>query len=227
MNAPPKILEARGIGRRADGRWLLSDVSLAVAPGRRVAVVGATGSGKSLLLRSLALLDPVDDGEVLFRGQPVAPSEVPGFRREVIYLHQRPALVEGTIEENLRRARQLKVNRQRAYDRDRVTQWLSQLGRDPSFLRQSTTDLSGGESQIAALLRAMQLDPAMLLLDEPTAALDTNSTRAVEQLVTAWHEEQPDSRSLIWVSHDPLQVERIAEEVFRMAQGKLRASGPP
>ena len=195
MNEPPEILEARDLCRRAGGRSLLSEVSLAVAPGQRVAVVGATGSGKSLLLRSLALLDPVDAGEVRFRGRPVAAAEVPGFRRQVIYLHQRPALIEGTVEENLRRALQLKVHQPRSFDLDRAGRWLSQLGRPLSFLQHSIADLSGGEAQMVALLRAIQLDPAMLLLDEPTAALDADSGRAVEQLVETWHGEQRDSRA--------------------------------
>ena len=221
MNEPAEILEACGICRRAGGRALLHDVSLAIVPGQRVAVVGPTGSGKSLLLRSLALLDPVDAGEIRFRGRPVAAADVPDFRRQVIYLHQRPALIEGTVQENLRRAMQLKVHQHRALDPDRAGQWLSQLGRDLSFLQQPTTDLSGGESQMVALLRAVQLDPVVLLLDEPTAALDADSVRAVEQLVAAWYDEQRDARSLVWVSHDPRQVERVADRVLRMEQGKL------
>jgi putative ABC transport system ATP-binding protein len=218
------ILEARGICRRADHKPLLTDVSLSLAAGERLAVVGPTGSGKSLLLRSMALLDPVDAGDVRFRGRKVTAARVPDFRRQVIYLHQRPALLEGTVESNLRRALQLQAHRRRRFDAERITELVAKLGRDATFLRQSTGDLSGGESQIVALLRAIQLDPAVLLLDEPTAALDANSTSALERLIDTWFTEQPENRSLIWVSHDEQQVSRVAQRVLHMRQGRLLAT---
>jgi putative ABC transport system ATP-binding protein len=224
VNDPTAILEARGICRRAGGRTLLSDVSLAVGPGQRVAVVGATGSGKSLLLRSLALLDPLDGGEIHFWGRPVAPADVPSFRRQVIYLHQRPALAEGTVADNLRRALQLKVHRHRKLEPHRAERLLSQLGRDTAFLQQTTENLSGGEAQLVALLRAIQLEPILLLLDEPSAALDADSTRLVEQLVAAWHTEARDTRAVLWVSHDAAQVQRVADRVLHMKRGVLEAS---
>src|SRR6266478_4288314 len=104
MNSAGVLLEAQRIGRfaRESRNWLLRDVSLAVRGGDRLAIIGPTGSGKTLLLRSLALLDPTDEGQVLRLNGPISPDSVPDFRRQVIYLHQRPALIEGTVEDNLR-----------------------------------------------------------------------------------------------------------------------------
>lgn len=221
------LLEARGIGRRApasrhaEGEWLLREVSLAVEPGERVAISGQSGAGKTLLLRALALLDPVDEGEVLWRGEPVPDAAVPAYRRQAIYLHQRPALMEGTVEGNLRRPLAFAAAED-GYDPDRVRELLAAVSRDDSFLAKRTEDLSGGEAQIAALVRALQLGPRLLLLDEPTAALDREAAGAIERLVEAWFSEG-DSRALIWVSHDPEQAGRMTGRAVRLAGGRLAA----
>jgi putative ABC transport system ATP-binding protein len=219
------LLEARGLGRRVPGgEWLLHDVSLAVRPGDRVALVGPSGGGKTLLLRALAFLDPLDAGAVYWRGGPVGGGAVPAFRREVIYLHQRPSLFEGTVEDNLRLPFALKVHTGRHFDKARATGLLAALGREPSFLDKQQADLSGGEMQVTALVRALQLDPTVLLLDEPTAALDPDTARAAEALVRRWREEEA-GRAYVWVSHDPGQALRVAGRRVRMRAGRLEGEG--
>ncbi|MBW3661002.1 MAG: ATP-binding cassette domain-containing protein [Gemmatimonadetes bacterium] len=219
------LLEARGVGRRASGDegWLLRDVSLTLAAGERLAVVGPSGAGKSLLLRSLALLDPVDRGEILWRGERVADDDVPAFRRDLVYLHQRPALFEGTVVDNLRRPLSLSACGGRGWDRQRILGWLDPLGRDAAFLDKRSTDLSGGEAQIAAFLRAIQLDPRGLLLDEPTAALDATAAAALETLVDRWFGERAGERALVWVSHDAGQAERASDRIVRLEAGRIAA----
>src|SRR5689334_20444553 len=93
MNSACELLNAQALGRVVPGteQWLLRNVSLSVCAGECLAIVGRTGSGKTLLLRSLALLDAVDEGQVRWHGQPIAARDVPTFRRHVIYLHQRAA----------------------------------------------------------------------------------------------------------------------------------------
>jgi putative ABC transport system ATP-binding protein len=225
-NSDP-LLEARSLGRRRanDAGWLLHDIDVAVRPGQRVAVLGPTGAGKTLLLRALALLDPLDEGLVLASGQPVRSAAVPAFRSTVVYLHQRPALFEGNVETNLRQPFLLKVHRERQFDRDRIVALLQGLVRDGSFLEKKHRDLSGGEAQIVALLRALQLDPTVLLLDEPTAALDGESVRAIEGLLGRWYAEGAGRRAFLWVTHDSNQAERVADQVLCMQAGRI-VSGP-
>lgn len=217
------ILEARGIGRRQpEGEgWLFEKIDIAVHAGDRVALVGPSGGGKTLLLRALALLDPLDTGSVLWRGRPVPGSAVPSYRSRVIYLAQRPALFEGTAEDNLRVPYQLAIHRGRAFDLNRVRAWLAELGRDEVLLGRRMQDLSGGESQLIALLRAVQLDPEVLLLDEPTAALDPEASAAAEALVHSWYTAGAGARAYLWVSHDRAQAERVSQRKVRVRDGRL------
>lgn len=220
---PEALLQVERLSRQdpLSGRNLLDDVSLDLLAGLVTALVGASGSGKTLLLRAAALLDPVDAGQVRLLGRTPRRSEIPDFRRRAVYLHQRPALSGRTVEEALRAPLELGVHRERPFDREGIVRRLEQLGRDATFLAQAVADLSGGESQIAALLRALQLEPSVLLLDEPTAALDPTTARAVERLLLDWIAERPERRAIGWVGHDVEQVDRVAASVFVMDQGSL------
>jgi len=224
MPAHAPLLEAIKIGRYAaeTQRWLLRDVSLALAAGQRVVLVGPTGSGKTLLLRALAMLDPLEEGEVRWHGTTVSRQDLPQFRGRVMYLHQRPALREGTVLDNLQYPFSLSVHRQRQFDAVRIRHLLESLGRQADFLHKTKHDLSGGEAQITALLRALQLDPQVLLLDEPTAALDAATVTALEQCVVQWFRERPDERTIVWVSHSQDQAARIADRQVRLDAGQIR-----
>ncbi len=223
MQVAPPILEVRDLGRRAedDGEWLLHDINLKISAGDRIGLVGLSGSGKTLLLRSLAMLDPCSTGEILFGGKPVHDGSIPRFRAQAIYLHQHPVLFEGTVESNLRRPFELAVHCDKRPDRAKILDWLDMLDRDESFLSKDQQNLSGGEAQLTALLRAMQLRPKVLLLDEPTAALDAEATAAVERLTATWLDEKPTELAFVWVSHASDQAERMCDVIHRIDGGRL------
>jgi putative ABC transport system ATP-binding protein len=219
----PVILEARDLGRyaAATDTWLLRDVSLDICAGERLVIVGPSGSGKTLLLRCLAYLDPLDAGTLRWKDATLTRHTVPLFRSHVVYLHQRPALVEGTVADNLQYPFSFAIHKDRRFDEQRVIGWLRSLGRQPEFLEKSSRDLSGGEAQITALLRAMQLEPAVLLLDEPTAALDQAATQAVEQCALQWCREDVQRRTVVWVSHNQEQAARMADRVITLDAGRI------
>ena len=219
------MLTATDLHRRdaRTGATLLHPTSLAVRPGERIALTGPSGAGKSVLLRALALLDPVDDGHVTWRGETIAARAVPAYRCQVAYVRQRPALLPGTVEDNLRLPYQLHARLGRtSFDRDATISMLTRAERDASFLDKTATDLSGGEAQIAALVRTLQTDPAVLLLDEPPAALDPASAHAIETLLQHWFAQAPDRRAWVWITHDPEQAARIGQQHWRMEAGRLR-----
>jgi len=217
------LLEASHVRRTADdGSLLFEDVSVTFPAGTSTAITGPPGSGKTLLLRALGLLDPLQGGEIRFRKETISDAEVPAFRRQVMLIAQRPGLIEGTVRDNLQLPFQFAGEGQRSYDEQRVIEWLSRVDRDTGFLDRRETDLSGGESQLVSLLRSLQLDPVALLLDEPTSSLDAATTAAVETLVHDWQSADAQ-RTLIVVSHTPSQVQRLATRVVSIERGRIVA----
>lgn len=223
-NAAGLLASARRLGRRtSDGAgWLLEDVDLEVSHGERIGLAGPTGAGKSLVLRALALLDPVDRGEVLWRGRTIPDAEVPAYRSRVVYLQQRSPLVEGSVEENLR----LPFSWRRQAEppsRERLAALVESAGREAGFLGSRIDHLSGGERQTVALLRALLIEPEVLLLDEPTSALDRESAATVERLVAGWLAEGEKERAYVWVSHDPSQLDRMVDRIVSLESGRMVA----
>ncbi|BAY86132.1 ABC transporter ATP-binding protein [Calothrix parasitica NIES-267] len=209
------ILSVQSLGRKIDKYWIWSNLNFELFPGEKVAVLGASGSGKSLLLRTLAGLDGVQAGKIIFQGKTINSSYLPNWRSQIIYLHQRPALWEGTVESNLRQVYHLKANRHLVYNRAAILDYLQLLHKNDDFLKRPVSAISGGETQIVAFLRALQLAPKILLLDEPTASLDAQTAHSLENLVTAWQAQDPQ-RAYLWTSHDPTQLQRITNRQIRL-----------
>lgn len=214
-------MRAEGLRRTVDGTALLEVSEFRIDARDRIAIVGPTGSGKSLLLRAVSMLDGVDRGVIHFRGRRIGGPHVPRYRSRVIYLHQQPSLGESSVLETLREPFRYRVNRERRFDRDRVVGELRSFGRDANFLSRSCRDLSGGELQLVALLRATGLRPDVLLLDEPTAALDVETTRHVESFVDRWINEPGVSRAFVWVTHDRAQADRVGTRRVEIRGGKI------
>jgi len=221
MTATP-IVEAQDISRRdaLRGQILLQPTCFALQAGDRVAITGPSGSGKSVFLRALALLDPLDGGRIVWHGEPIARTLIPRYRRNVAYIRQRPAILDGTVEDNLRYPFTLGAYRDVSFDRARAALLAQQAGRGSDFLDKRASELSGGEAQIAAMIRVLQLSPEVLLLDEPTASLDPESSLAIEGLVNAWF-DAGEQRASAWVSHDPAQAQRMSRRRLTMQAGVL------
>ncbi|HEY8587013.1 MAG TPA: ATP-binding cassette domain-containing protein [Rhodanobacter sp.] len=209
------LLQARQLGFAVDGRTLWRGLDLTLRAGERLAVAGASGSGKTLLLRTLAGLEPVQCGELIFQDRPLTDWSMPAYRARVVYIPQRPALPEGLVETALRVPFQFRVHRQQPFPLDRAQELLAMLGRDEKFLQQHTERLSGGEGQIVAMLRALLIGPDVLLLDEPTASLDARAVGAIETLVESWLQAHPQ-RACVWTSHDRNQLQRISDRVLSL-----------
>ena len=155
----------------------------------------------------------------MFQGKSIDSQYIPHYRSQVIYLHQRPALWEGTVEDNLKQVYRLAIHRHQVYNQQLIIDYLQLLHKPIDFLHRPVSAISGGEAQIVAFLRALQLSPLILLLDEPTASLDAETVHCLESLVTNWQKQNPQ-RAYFWTSHDPTQLERITNRKIQIKENK-------
>jgi len=211
--------ELKGVRVEGSPRPRLDGIDLCIPADGITVIAGASGSGKSSLLRLLNRLDVADAGSIAWRGVPLAETDVLMHRREVGMVFQRPTVAPGTVLENLRLAA-IDLDEEAAAD------LCSLVNLDPNFLGRSATELSGGEKQRVCLARTIATGPAMILADEPTSSLDPEVTEKIEDLARRLaHPESPMQVGWVWVSHDPGQVGRVADRVVVLSEGKVAAEG--
>lgn len=180
--------------------------SLDLQAGECIAVMGASGAGKSVLLRLVADLDP-GSGDVLLNGRSRSQFSAPAWRQQVMYLAAEPAWWSDTVMAHFPAGSQAELQR-----------LALQLGLREGFLDIPVAQLSTGERQRLALLRGLLRQPQVLLLDEPTAALDEASVTAVEQLLQA---RQAQGLSLLWITHSHAQAQRVGQRCLRLHDRQL------
>jgi len=172
-----------------------------VEPGSILAVTGASGSGKTTLLRMLARLTKPDSGEIIYRGNTcysIPPAE---WRRRVHYVSQKPIVFDGTLEENFRLPFTINaVKSKKDFSLQTARQYMQELQLPLNTLDQEARTMSGGEIARVALIRALLIEPEVLLLDEPTAYLDPESAISVLRLLNKWVKGDSE-RAVIIVSH--------------------------
>jgi ABC-type iron transport system FetAB ATPase subunit len=173
-------LEARALVVAQAGRRVVDGASLAVRAGEVAAIEGASGSGKTTFLRALALLVPREAGALLLDGQDEGALSPRAFRVKVAYVAQQPAMLDGSVADNVAAGPRL---RGMALPRAAILDLLGRAGLDASFADRVARDLSGGERQRVAIARALANEPRVLLLDEPTAALDPIAAARILDLV--------------------------------------------
>jgi putative ABC transport system ATP-binding protein len=212
-------LQAKDLGRAVGTKILVNDVSFEVRANELLGIVGASGSGKSSLLRLLNRLDEPTTGTVFLDGadyRQLAPREL---RRRVGMVTQRPFLFPGSVASNLRFG---PAQRGEAVSDEQIAQLLDRVGLS-GFAAQHATVLSGGEQQRVSLARTLANNPEVLLLDEPTSALDEQSKLGIEQLIASLVRDH--GLTCIMVTHDRDQARRICHRVLLMNGGRITQSG--
>ena len=186
----------------------LGPLDLAVQPGELVQVTGASGSGKSLLLRALADLDP-NTGEVTLKGEPREAMTPVEWRRRVAYVPAETAWWGEHVDDHL----------PADFSRETALHLLEQVALPEASLGWEIERLSSGEKQRLGLVRALLNKPRVLLLDEPTANLDLENTKRIERAVRAYLAEE--DAAALWVSHDTLQRQRLGGRILTIHEGQL------
>ena len=183
-------------------------MSFELDAGECVAVLGPSGAGKSVLLRQIADLDP-GRGDVWLNGQARSGMRAPQWRRQVVYCQAEAGWWHEHVGAHFS-------------DRGGAAAMLERLGLDAAKLDAQVHECSTGERQRLGLARALLLEPAVLLLDEPTAALDAQSIARVEDVLRA---ELARGAGMVLVTHNDAQARRLALRCFHMAAGRLTALG--
>ncbi|HLI27330.1 MAG TPA: ATP-binding cassette domain-containing protein [Chloroflexota bacterium] len=223
--APPSgpLVALRGVQVRRGGRVVLDVPALDVWPGDVLAVVGPNGAGKSTLLQVMAALLAPDRGRVWFAGQQVDARRNPvAVRRRLAVVFQEPLLFDTSVFDNVASGLRLRgVPGQEL--RARVTVWLERLG-IAALARRPARTLSGGEARRTSLARALVLEPELLLLDEPFAALDYPTRQALlgelPGLLAAAR------TTTVLVTHDPYEALAVARRAVALREGRIVAEGP-
>jgi putative ABC transport system ATP-binding protein len=214
----PPLFDFRDVAVTVEGAKVLSGVTVAVPQGQLTVVAGASGSGKTSLLRLCNRLDVPSAGSIHFRGQDLTGIDPRRLRRRVGMVFQRPVLFPGTVRDNLQTAAATasEHNMRRA---------LEDVELEGSFLDRIGDDLSGGEAQRACLARALMCEPEVLLMDEPTASLHASARQTLESTVRRLKVDS--GVEVIWVTHDLDQIRRLAENLIVLADGQVQYAGGP
>lgn len=208
-----------------DEQVLIKAASGQLSQGQLTVLTGASGSGKSVLLRVLAGLSPLTTGNIWLnvdknQQQNIHETSAIEWRTQVALLAQHPQLIEGSVLDNLQLPYSLHANQHSSFNIDWHIKQLGFLQRSQAFLQQSAAHLSGGERQLVNTLRLLQLQPQVLLLDEPTAALDADTANNLIQLLMHWLQAEPH-RAMLWVTHDTQTILPFANEHWNMQAGTL------
>jgi phospholipid/cholesterol/gamma-HCH transport system ATP-binding protein len=221
------VVAVENLRKTFGNHMVLNGISLSVSRGETVAVLGRSGTGKSVLLRLLIRLEEPDSGSVCIHGQDIAGltlDRMGEIRKRMGFLFQHAALYDSlTVAENvafpLEHHRREMSKSERA---DRVKQLLTEVGMEGD-LEKMPSDISGGMQKRVGLARALALEPEILLLDEPTAGLDPISSGEINELILKLQRER--QMASIVVTHDLHSARTIADRLALLNEGNVVIEG--
>jgi len=220
------VLVLRDVDKSFGAQHVLDGISLTVTRGETLAVLGRSGTGKSVLLKLIIGLESMDSGSICIQGQEIAGlalKEMNRLRIKMGFLFQQAALYDSlTVEQNvafpLERHTKMSASERSA----RVKELLNSVGMEQD-LKKLPSDISGGMQKRVGLARALALQPEILLLDEPTAGLDPITSREIDDLILKLQEEH--ALTSVVVTHDLQSAKTIADRVALLDKGKVVMEG--
>ena len=220
------ILEVSHLEKSFGSHSVLKDISFSVHPGDVVSVIGASGSGKSTMLRCINLLETPDGGSILYHGEDITARKmnVPAYRARVGMVFQSFNLFSNmTVLENCM-VGQIKVAKKSKEEaREKALKFLDKVGMS-AYVNAKPRQLSGGQKQRVAIARALAMEPEILLFDEPTSALDPQMVGEVLEVMTALARE---GLTMIVVTHEMAFARDVSKRVIFMDSGVIAEDGAP
>ncbi|MDX9881723.1 MAG: ABC transporter ATP-binding protein [Prolixibacteraceae bacterium] len=218
------LLQVTNISKSYFGRKILDQLNLSVECGESIAIIGPSGSGKTTLLNLIGALDKADEGTICFEGQNISEmgaQELSAFRSErigmIFQLHH--LLPQLSLWENVLLPTLIDKKFQSDEVVERAKRLIERVG-VAAVARQKPAELSGGECQRAAVIRALINKPRLILADEPTGALDQHSAATLGDLLVQLNKEE--GAALITVTHSMQLAEKMSR-MYRLEDGKLVA----
>ncbi len=220
------ILELRNVHKTFGDKQVLRGVDLTVAPGQSLVIIGGSGTGKSVTIKSaLGLMTP-EQGEILFDDQLITdPKQLDAMRRRTGMLFQGGALFDSlTVWENVAFALLYRDGVGRAEAKKRAIENLAKVRLPASAADLRPAELSGGMQKRVALARAIIATPELLFFDEPTTGLDPITADAVNNLIV--EQVKALGAAAVSITHDMASVRKIADEVAMLHEGRIIWRGP-
>lgn len=215
------FVEIKNLEIERNGREVLKVDSLSIQRGETLTVVGPNGSGKSTLLLALARLLKPSIGDIIYNGKSLKQWDELDYRRRISFVFQSPLLMDMTVEQNVALGLKFRGT-PKDETRARVGRWMKNLGVE-SLAKRRAGELSGGEAQRVSLARAFVLEPELLLLDEPFAALDPPTHAKLLEDLSALLKE--DHRTAVFVTHNLNEASRLSNRMAVIVGGTLRQVG--
>ena len=215
------MIEVHNILVQRNNRAVLDIASLDIKRGETLAIVGPNGAGKSTLLLALAHLLPITQGEILYNGRSLKAWDELEYRRKISFVFQSPLLLDMTVEQNIALGLKFRgISKEET--QERVSRRIKQLGIE-SLSKRRASQLSGGEAQRVSLARAFVLEPELLLLDEPFAALDPPTRKKLIEDLSALLAE--DHRMAVFVTHNLNEAAQFSHRIAVIVNGMVRQVG--
>jgi phospholipid/cholesterol/gamma-HCH transport system ATP-binding protein len=221
------VVAVENLMKSFGGQNVLNGISLSVNRGETLAVLGRSGTGKSVLLRLIIGLEQPDSGSIRIQDQEIAGlalDRMGEIRKRMGFLFQQAALYDSlTVQENVAFPLEHHRKEMSRYERDgRVEQLLAEVGMEGN-LQKMPSDISGGMQKRVGLARALALEPEILLLDEPTAGLDPISSAEIDDLILKLQREH--QMASIVVTHDLHSARTIANRLALLNEGDVVIEG--